>query len=100
MKNSSEDQNERSVFHEVGVDLMLQKVEPLFSSKLPAISNVAIASLISIAAKDHVPHVYLVVWILLMSAVSLYRIFLVRLFTIVFHLQHFCHILVQHQENP
>lgn len=80
MKNSSEDQNERSVFHEVGVDLMLQKVEPLFSSKLPAISNVAIASLISIAAKDHVPHVYLVVWILLMSAVSLYRIFLVESF--------------------
>ena len=80
MKNSSEDQKKRSDFHEVGVDLMLQKIEPLFCSKFPALSNIAIASLVSIAAKDHVPHAYLFVWVSLMSAVSLYRISLVERF--------------------
>ena len=80
MKNSSEDQKKRSDFHEVGVDLMLQKSEPLFCSKFPALSNIAIASLVSIAAKDHVPHAYLFVWVSLMSAVSLYRISLVERF--------------------
>lgn len=55
---------------------MLRRIEPLFCSKFPALSNIAIAALICIAAKDHVPLKYLFGWLLLMGAVSTYRILL------------------------
>ncbi|WP_193172895.1 sensor histidine kinase [Nisaea nitritireducens] len=55
---------------------MLRRIEPLFYSKFPALSNIAIAALICIAAKDHVPLEYLFGWLLLMAGVSTYRIIL------------------------
>ncbi len=80
MKKSSPDLNEESDFLNTGGDLTLRRIEPLFASKLPALSNIAIAALICIAAKDHVPLVYLSGWLLLMGGVSAYRITLLTQF--------------------
>jgi signal transduction histidine kinase len=80
MKQSSPHRIERPAVHDVAVDLMFQRIEPLFSSNLPALANVAIAALISFAAKDHVPPIYLLGWVLLMGVLSLYRVFLVDRF--------------------
>ncbi|WP_420403967.1 sensor histidine kinase [Nisaea sp.] len=80
MKPSSPDRMERSVIHDAEGDLLVQRIEPLFSSNLPALANVAIAALVSVAARDDVPRAYLVGWVLLMGALSLYRVFLVDRF--------------------
>jgi len=77
MKLSSRGETERPAVHDAAADLMFQRVEPLFSSNLPALSNIAIAALIAFAASDHVPLVYLVGWVGLMGALSLCRVFLV-----------------------
>lgn len=76
MKKSSPDLSEASDFHDTGGDLMLRRIEPLFYSKFPALSNIAIAALICVAAKDHVPLEYLFGWFLSIVAVSTYRIIL------------------------
>jgi len=76
MKKSSPDLNEGSDFHDVSAELKLRRIEPLFYSKFPALSNIAIAALICIAAKDDVPLEYLFGWLLLMGGVSTYRMIL------------------------
>ncbi|WP_323797361.1 HAMP domain-containing sensor histidine kinase [Nisaea sp.] len=75
MKKSSPGLKE-SDFHDAGGELVLRRIEPLFYSRFPALSNIAIAALICIAAKDHVPLEYLFGWLLLMGGVSTYRIIL------------------------
>lgn len=77
MVQSPSGQIERSAIHDAADDLMFQRIEPLFRSNLPALANVAIAALVSFAAKDDVPPIYLLGWVFLMGTLSLYRVFLV-----------------------
>lgn len=80
MEKLSADLSEESSRYDLSGDLMLRRIRPLFASKFPAASNIAISTLICIAAIDYVPLVYLAGWLFLIVAVSTYRIFLIGKF--------------------
>lgn len=55
-------------------DLVLQKIEPVFRTDLPSLANIAIAVLVVVAARNHLPVEALAGWVLLMASAALWRI--------------------------